>query len=99
MGRRAARDSCPRWCVADHGAEDEFGEVRHRSAIRSVPAVSRDRAGPKAIDLLLEVHSSERDATVWLYLGDGEDQRLEVTLDSAGRVAAALAAAVSSAAG
>ena len=99
MNGRAAQRGCPGWCVADHQAEDDPGEVRHRSAIVTVPVVSRTRAGPVAIDLMLEIFRSDRDATVWLYLGDGTDQRLEVALESAGRLVEALEAALSSAAG
>ncbi|TBN57533.1 hypothetical protein EYE40_09105 [Glaciihabitans arcticus] len=85
--------------MADHASEDEFGEVRHRSATVTVPVVARARAGPTATDMMIELWSRERDATVWLYLGDGSDQRLEVTLESAGLLAAALARQLRTAAG
>jgi len=94
MGRRAARQACPRWCVADHTAEDECGDIRHRGATTTVPVVARARAGPVSTELLLELSSDDRDATAWLYLGDGTDQRLEVTLESAGLLAAALTRAL-----
>lgn len=77
---------CPPWCVAVHDVEDEGALSRHRSHIVDVAAVQP--AG--ATTLLLEVHRTEGEPTTWVYVGDGERQYLELSIESAVRVAAAL---------
>ena len=95
MGRRVAHGACPSWCVADHRREQEGGAVRHRGPTVALGVLLRHpEHGAVPAELLIEVHRSEGDATTWLYLGDGTDQRLEVTLESAGLLAAALTRAL-----
>jgi hypothetical protein len=45
-------------------------------------------------ELLLVVHQAASDVVPWIYLGDGTSHRLELSLESADRVRAALAAAL-----
>lgn len=80
------RPTCPRWCVAVHASEDESAISRHRSAIVDVAALQP--AG--ATTLMLELHRTEGELTTWVYIGDGERQFLELSVESALRVAAAL---------
>ena len=39
---------------------------------------------------MLELHRTEGEPTTWVYIGDGERQFLELSVESALRVAAAL---------
>ncbi|MGV8885347.1 MAG: DUF6907 domain-containing protein [Microbacteriaceae bacterium] len=96
MGRREAQGACPRWCVADHAREDEAGEVRHRGvtevltvALRQAHGRRFDRGAP-VTELLIELHQTVGDNTVWLYIGDGADQRLELSRESAAQLALVL---------
>jgi hypothetical protein len=90
---------CPAWCVADHrpvaeGGEDERTR-RHRSAIVDLPAIAPDGA----LELMIELHRVDGETTTWVYVGDGTDQRLELSVESAARLVAALATAIRPAAG
>lgn len=75
-------ENCPPWCVADH---PEPGEA-HRSSGSTVPVVAWVRSVARAEDLVLEVRQSDDDPTPWCYLGDGMDQHLELSLESARRL-------------
>jgi hypothetical protein len=77
--------NCPTWCVADHAVEDE-SRARHRSEIIDVPVVAPDRA----IDLMVELYRYGAEPTTWVYIGDGTDQRLELSRESVARLAAVL---------
>ena len=93
MGRRVAQGACPPWCVADHRGELEGGAVRHRGPTVALGVLLRHpEHGAVPAELLIEVHRSEGDATTWLYLGDGTDQRLELSIESTALLAQALAA-------
>jgi hypothetical protein len=80
-------DVCPIWCVADHPAEDEQGNSRHRAEVISVPVIQADGAHA---ELFLEKYQFVSDPTVWVYLGDGTRQYLDLSAESAHRVAVAL---------
>ena len=86
---------CPPWCVADHTAEDEPGAVRHRGETFAVPVVLEGRGhdGPHSGELLVEVSRRQREAVVWVYLGDGWSG-FSLSLESATRVSAALSSAL-----
>lgn len=77
--------NCPTWCVADHAAEDE-SRVRHRSATIDVAVVAPDRA----MELMIELYRLDAEPTTWVYIGDGTDQRLELSRESVARLAAVL---------
>jgi len=90
---------CPAWCVADHrpvaeGGEDERSR-RHRSAIVDVAAIAPDRA----LELMIELYRIADGPTTWVYVGDGVEQRLELSIESAARLVATLATAIRPAAG
>lgn len=84
MGTQQAH--CPPWCVAVHAIEDEGITARHRSPITDVAALQPEGAAT----LMLEVHRTEGEPTTWVYIGDGERQFLELSIESAQRVALAL---------
>ena len=93
MGRRVAQGACPPWCVADHRGELEGGAVRHRGPTVSLGVLLRHPDATEApAELLVEVHRSEGDETTWVYVGDGTDQRLELSVESAARLSRVLAA-------
>jgi len=89
---------CPPWCIADHPAEDEPGEARHRGQTFAVPVVleARGHGGPHPAELLVEVSRRQREAAVWVYLGDGWTG-FSLSRESAMRLSAALAAALGAA--
>ena len=93
MGRRVAQGACPPWCVADHRGELEGGVVRHRGPTVSLGVLLRHPDGrPQSAELMIEVHRSEGEQTTWVYVGDGTDQRLELSIESTALLAQALAA-------
>jgi len=94
-GGRAVRDrseyGCPEWCVAQHQVEDEGGVRRHRSAAVSLGVIERNVASAgEATEVAIEMHRTEGESTTWVYVGDGFDQYLELSLESVRRLVAAL---------
>lgn len=93
MGRRVAQSACPSWCVADHRGELEGGAVRHRGSTAALGVLLRHPDGtPLSAELLIEVHRSEGEQVTWVYIGDGTDQRLELSIENTAVLAQALAA-------
>lgn len=84
----AHRKPCPPWCVADHFAEDEPGQRRHRSRARTVAATQAPtkRGGVRVGEFVVEVFRDDPAPTVWVYVGDGVDQYLELSLESTRRL-------------
>jgi hypothetical protein len=85
---RGRTRACPPWCVTDHEAEDEAGDVRHRSASVMVPGIALRNTPPHdvhAVELLIELHSDEADPVVAVYIGDGTDG-IDITTETAGRL-------------
>ena len=65
--------------------------MRHRGPTVALGVLVRHpEAGAQAVELLVEMHQTARDASAWLYIGDGIDQRLELSVESAGRLAQVL---------
>ena len=85
------REGCPEWCVADHDEEDEGERVRHRSVVTEVSVIERNVASAgEATEVAIEMHRTEGESTTWVYVGDGFDQYLEVSLESVRRLMATL---------
>jgi len=66
--------SCPSWCVADHTVEDEGSRPRHRGTTVVVPGIAIRPEPPydaHGVELLIELHASEGDPAVAVYIGDG----------------------------
>lgn len=94
--RRDGAQPCPPWCVASHAEEDEPHGRRHRTRARVIPVVLPAAGGPghevaESGEMVLEAHRRIGGQETWVYLGDGAGQRLEVSAESAARVAAGLA--------
>jgi hypothetical protein len=86
---------CPEWCVAQHEVEDEGGVRRHRSAAVSLGVIEKNLASAgEATEVAIEMHRTEGESTTWVYVGDGFDQYLEVSLESVRRLVATLARVV-----
>ena len=82
---------CPEWCVAQHEVEDEGGVRRHRSAAVSLGVIEKNLAsGGEATEVAIEMHRTEGETTTWVYVGDGFDQYLEISLESVRRLMATL---------
>ena len=80
--------NCPTWCVADHAAEDE-SRARHRSVTLDLPVVAPDRG----MGLMIELYRFGAEPTTWVYIGDGTDQRLELSRESVARLVEVLSSA------
>lgn len=91
-----ANPSCPSWCIADHAAEDEPGDVRHRGEVAVVPAVVVERGEPGTAELLVELSAAVGRPGPWVYVGDGWSG-FSLDLDSARRLHAGLGRVLASA--
>jgi hypothetical protein len=86
---RDDRRRCPPWCVADHADEDEPGASRHRSETVVVPGIAvrpGSRRTVEAVEILIELHAEHGDPVVGVYIGDGERDGLDITLETADRL-------------
>jgi len=97
------QEPCPPWCVVRHSETDHEHDRSHQGLLAEIPVVAlRDRPSqdPGRRDewyqTALAVVAQRRDGsgTTGLYVGDGEEQRLELDLSSAQRVAGRLQAAL-----
>ena len=87
---RNARCPYP-WCTTPHGTTSHPDDEDHRSAGILMPAVARS-LDPTVHDTEIEVGLLHRrhDGETWVVIEDGADVHLEVTLDTARRLAQAL---------
>lgn len=89
---------CPPWCVQEHAEDDHVHDRKHASTWLTVPVVELEpvpagEGGPGAPrerergeEVALCLHRREGRRTVWLYVGDGERQVLELTVESWARL-------------
>lgn len=76
---------CPAWCVSLHDDSDQW----HRDAGAQFAVIALDVSSrPSPLELLMLLHQGADDPTAWIYLGDGTEQRLELSLESLVRVLA-----------
>lgn len=96
-------EECPRWCAVQHELQDHPSDRRHESAAVVVPVVELSGgepppAGPGdvavAAELVVVLHRRVGASQTWVYVGDGVDQRLELTAESCVRLVGALGAVV-----
>lgn len=89
------RDECPPWCAVRHGHDDHPDDWAHVSAQVAVPVVARvgtvsgegeshDLVDARELAGVLRQRDGAPD--VWLYVGDGAEQWLELTVESWARV-------------
>jgi hypothetical protein len=86
---RDDRRTCPPWCVADHAEEDEAGTSRHRSETIVVSGMTvrpGSRRTVEAVEILIELHAEHGDPVVGVYIGDGERDGLDITMETADRL-------------
>lgn len=91
-------DDCPGWCVVVHGEHDHPDDRVHRGSPVAVPVVQRrvrfDAAGihrdvePAEFDVALARVDGESET--WLYAGAGPAIEIDVTAESAERLALAM---------
>lgn len=88
-------DPCPRWCAGDHLESDLPEDRVHRAPGVAVPVVSRRTD----TDLVRTAHPEEYEiglsradgsTETWVYIGAGPGEYLEVSVESARRLIAAL---------
>jgi hypothetical protein len=87
---------CPAWCVADHAGARESREHHGATQVVGVTLEGRGSGGPHEAELIVEVSRRHGEAAVWVYLGDGWTG-FSLSLESATRLSAALAAAMATA--
>jgi hypothetical protein len=73
-------EPCPPWCVVQHAADDHEHDRKHVSTWLTVPVVELPA------DLGLCLHRRVGERTLWLYVGDGEHQALEIAADGWARL-------------
>lgn len=77
---------CPEWCSASH---DDTADPEHRDAGIELPVIALQSSGlrrAEGVTLLLLLHQRDTDTAPWLYLGDGTEHRMELSLESMRRV-------------
>ena len=92
-------EDCPPWCVAEHEASDHPHDRSHQSAIVTIPVVLREqilRGGrltnlERGADFDIARFRPIGTPMEWVFVGDDE-HRLELSVESAARLVAALAA-------
>lgn len=89
--------SCPPWCVADHDGARNARDHHGTTHVVAVTLEGRGSGGPHEAELVVEVSRRHGEAAVWVYLGDGWTG-FSLSLESATRLSAALAAVVDAAA-
>jgi len=88
---------CPAWCREEHALQDQPRDRRHDTAPEHVPVIRLDRRLGEtevervmdASEFMLGAYQYLDDSEVWVFVGDDE-QHIEVSLESARRVHAAL---------
>ncbi len=93
------RSPCPEWCVIDHAEEDHPDDRAHRDAGREIPVRLRvsDFSGSQATEHLREERlvlgrwQRDGESRTWYFLGNDHGVALELSEDSARRVAEELA--------
>lgn len=93
-------EQCPPWCVADHTEHLMPQDFLHEGALVTVPAVALhwdhvpDRPGrrePLAVTLDIVRYRYPGDANEWVYIGSEGGLGLDISMESVGRLAEALA--------
>ncbi len=100
----AGDPGCPRWCVVDHSAEGDALAPHHQSRgiDYAVLALREDWAErelsdddvAQAVEFSLVAHRLHARQTTWVYFGDGERQRIELSFESFRRIAEILPSAL-----
>lgn len=88
----------PVWCVVDHAQVGAPAAHQGRGVEVAVQAWvagdARSPGGTSSVRELVAVPHGSDDGQLWLYVGDGEDQHLDLTAESWRRVVAAVEGAL-----
>ncbi|MBN9240800.1 MAG: hypothetical protein BGO97_13885 [Micrococcales bacterium 70-64] len=97
-------DECPAWCSVEHAEGDHPDDRVHRSPGVAVPVVARRTSfegagivrGSEAAELEVALARVDGESQTWLYAGEGPRSAIEVTVESAERLAAVIEAVLRS---
>lgn len=91
-------NDCPSWCAVVHQDEDAADDRKHVSEARAVSVVELVGTEPRDAEVRVDATSAtemvvclqRRDgaSTTWVYVGDGFDQGIEMSVESWERVVA-----------
>lgn len=93
------REDCPEWCVVAHAEDDHSSDRRHMSRQTPVPVLAlAERSDPQAPgrdqwsleEFVLCLQRKDGSEQTAVYVGDGREQRIEIDVGSARRVARSL---------
>ncbi|MFC7581838.1 DUF6907 domain-containing protein [Schaalia naturae] len=92
-GRQAG--ACPPWCTVRHGRSDPPEDRLHQSSGLAVPVIARSgTAEPETLgevrEFVVVVSRKGGRGPTWVYVGDGEEQWLEIDAQTMSRVAEVL---------
>lgn len=95
-------DPCPSWCTGDHAEQDHPDDRVHRGRALTVPVVARRtwfegggiRRSAEATEFEVAVSRVDGESETWLYVGAGPAVSIEVTTESAERLARAVSEAL-----
>lgn len=80
--------ACPPWCAIPHDHEVDGGE--HQSAGVEVPALLSPlgssagiASSPYSSDLVVVLRQAQEGGITWVYVGDGQQQGIELSIGSA----------------
>jgi len=85
-------DRCPWWCVVHHEPGERPADRLHECSGLVVPVIARPRSAPPATvgevrEFVVIVSRKGDRAPTWIYVGDGEEQWLEVDVHTMSQVA------------
>lgn len=95
---------CPLWCAGEHYETDQAAERSHQGSSHHVPVVLLGRYSGEAGRVIRDITAAEFDVLRyryldgqhdWLFIGDS-DHQLDLSLESAHRLHAALGAVLGS---
>jgi len=94
-GVSVPEEPCPPWCtVVDHveGEEHQSRGFEIASMFAPLGSGSGVDTAPYPGDLVVVLHRPVGGGTTWVYLGDGQRQGIELSIDSAARLLGSLQA-------
>ncbi|MBX3100766.1 MAG: hypothetical protein KF761_14460 [Salinibacterium sp.] len=91
-------DPCPPWCEATHSSDDHPDDRVHRSEGITISTTTRrrhidgDHLGSieEEVDLEVGIARADGDTATWLYIGAGPASSVEVQLEAADEIVAAI---------
>lgn len=92
------RDPCPAWCTAQHSECDHADDRVHHTDGISVSTIGRRRqmvderlvVTEEEVDLEVGIARDDGQQNTWLYIGSGPASCVEVQIDAADEIVAAI---------